>query len=54
MVEALRGTADGEGVVSEACVIDQCVKPRLSRGWCSMHYFRWLRHGDPLTVFRTV
>lgn len=30
------------------CVIDGCDKPVDSRDWCSAHYTRWLRHGDPL------
>lgn len=24
----------------------------MGRGWCSTHYTRWWRHGDPLTVKR--
>lgn len=33
------------------CTIDSCNKPVLnkSRGWCSMHYQRRQKHGDPLT-----
>lgn len=29
------------------CSIPECAKPARSRGWCSMHYTRWKRHGDP-------
>lgn len=30
------------------CSIENCEKPRLARGWCSAHWTRWKRHGDPL------
>lgn len=30
------------------CKIDGCGKPARKRGWCSAHYIRWQRHGDPL------
>lgn len=29
------------------CSIDGCGKSEDSRGWCSGHYARWRRHGDP-------
>src|SRR5262245_61414348 len=29
------------------CAIPDCGKPTLARGWCSMHYSRWYRFGDP-------
>ena len=29
------------------CSIEGCEKPVSSRGWCSMHYARWRRNGDP-------
>lgn len=32
------------------CSIDGCDKGVKGRGWCSQHYTRWLRHGDPLIV----
>jgi lambda repressor-like predicted transcriptional regulator len=29
------------------CTIDGCDKLVRARGWCSKHYQRWQRHGDP-------
>ena len=29
------------------CSIAGCEKPRKARGWCSAHWSRWQRHGDP-------
>ena len=29
------------------CVIDGCEGFAFGRGWCSKHYQRWERHGDP-------
>lgn len=31
-----------------SCTIDGCDKPHYGRGWCSAHYQRWRRHGDPV------
>lgn len=32
------------------CQIEACERPVWvkAKGWCSMHYHRWQRHGDPL------
>lgn len=30
-----------------ACSIEGCRKKHYARGWCSAHYTRWRRHGDP-------
>lgn len=30
------------------CTIDGCDARALARGWCSRHWQRWKRHGDPL------
>ena len=30
-----------------SCTIHGCSKPVLRRGWCSAHYSRYLRYGDP-------
>lgn len=35
------------------CVVAGCGRPvgrSGARGWCPTHYYRWRRHGDPLTV----
>ena len=29
------------------CTVDGCDKTARARGWCSMHYERWRKHGDP-------
>lgn len=34
-------------VLGMTCSLDGCSKLVFSRGWCQMHYARWLRHGDP-------
>jgi len=31
---------------SKTCSVEGCEKLSCSRGWCRMHYLRWLRHGD--------
>jgi hypothetical protein len=33
---------------TEACAIDGCEKAVMARGWCTTHYARWSKHGDPL------
>lgn len=33
--------------IIHTCAIDVCPRPAVKRGWCSMHYKRWLRYGDP-------
>jgi hypothetical protein len=32
---------------TRTCTLDGCDKPHFGHGWCSMHYTRWRRHGDP-------
>lgn len=34
------------------CKIVGCPNKVNCRGWCSTHYSRWQRHGDPLKVIR--
>jgi hypothetical protein len=31
-----------------ACGVEECRKGAKSRGWCSAHYERWRKYGDPL------
>lgn len=35
------------------CSVEDCERRAVCRGWCSMHYQRWHRHGDPLVVLPT-
>src|SRR5439155_15947639 len=34
------------------CSIQDCDQLEYRRGWCTMHFTRWKRHGDPLFVKR--
>lgn len=31
---------------------EHCDEPIWARGWCSMHYQRWKKHGDPLITLK--
>jgi len=33
-----------------ACAVKGCTRMACTRGWCTLHYQRWLAHGDPNTV----
>lgn len=30
------------------CAAEGCGRPQHTRDWCRDHYYRWLKHGDPL------
>lgn len=30
------------------CSVADCARPTSCKGWCSAHYQRWRKHGDPL------
>ena len=32
-------------MVQRTCSLEECEKPVRARGWCKMHYQRWVRHG---------
>lgn len=31
----------------DTCSLDECDRPRRSRGWCNAHYLRYRAYGDP-------
>lgn len=34
------------------CEVEDCSRVAKTRGWCSLHYGRWLTHGNPLIAKR--
>ena len=36
----------------KVCSIEDCTRPRRTRGWCDLHYGRWRRNGDPIKPAR--
>ena len=36
----------------KVCNIENCQRTATCRGWCDLHYRRWHRHGDCLTVLK--
>lgn len=36
------------------CTIEGCERPQKARGWCSVHYVRWWKHGDPTINLRAM
>ncbi len=36
------------GCMTRTCELDDCSRPHDAHGFCSMHYRRWKRNGDPL------
>jgi hypothetical protein len=48
---ALDNTCFGGAVVAHrTCSIEGCETAVNSRGWCSKHYWRWRKYGDPHKV----
>lgn len=35
---------------SQTCSVSNCHNPIYARGYCSVHYWRWWRHGDPTVM----
>lgn len=38
-------------MTARICSIEGCGRKHYARGWCNMHWSRWLRHGDPLALY---
>ncbi len=37
-------------MANRTCSIQDCGKAVVARNWCSKHYYRWHKYGDPLHV----
>lgn len=38
----------------KVCSVEGCTQPVNARGWCSTHYSRWRKGGDPLVANKPV
>ena len=38
--------------MDKKCSIEDCEQKAICRGWCSLHYERWRRTGDPIKRLR--
>lgn len=34
----------------DGCIVDDCDRDHLARGWCGLHYQRWATTGNPLEL----
>lgn len=34
------------------CLVEDCSNPRFTKGYCSKHYSRWKKYGDPLKIVK--
>lgn len=41
-------TGQRKTTAPDTCTLDNCDRPHAGRGYCSAHYKRWYRYGDPL------
>ena len=39
--------------MSTVCTAKDCRRQTIARGWCTKHYARWKRNGDPEQAFST-
>src|SRR5687767_14547835 len=46
-------TPGGDDMANRTCSIEGCERPVQARGWCTTHYHRWWKHGDPTAVKRS-
>lgn len=37
-------------MADRTCTVDECDRKHIARGFCTLHYRRWQKHGDPLYV----
>lgn len=41
------------GFMKKQCTVAECTKKYLAKGYCGMHYQRWVKSGDPLKMAGT-
>lgn len=43
----MRNTTSTKPTAETTCAVQGCINKARGRGWCSGHYQRWTKHGDP-------